>query len=116
MSRWWGAPACDGTNVDQGRQFGRRFAIGVLHSEIARALVPEGDGTRADLVHAGYGLPTPMGQPGHDVMGRGWPGVLARMTAVVVGNGRARLQEKAKQQDGKANPGRHRPRRFYVRP
>lgn len=81
----WGAQACEVTTVDHGRQFAYRFAIGVLDSEITWTLIPESNGTRVDLVHAGFDLSTPMGRQGHEGMGRGWPGVLARMAAVVAG-------------------------------
>lgn len=91
----WGTQACEVTTAVPDRHFAYRFAVDVLDSEIAWTLVPEGTGTRVDLVHGGFDLSTPLGRQGYEGMGRGWPSVLARMATVIVGDEHAESPEKA---------------------
>ena len=82
----WGLQRCEVTSADPPHHFAYRFAIGVLDTEIAWTLTPDGVGTRVDLVHGGFDLSTPMGRQGYEGMGRGWPSVLARLATVIVGD------------------------------
>jgi hypothetical protein len=48
-------------------------------------LEPEGEGTRLSLEHAGFDLDSPLGKTAFEGMGRGWPGVIARIDAALTG-------------------------------
>ena len=75
----FGRQPCTVTDVDPERLLRYRFAEGSLDTTITWTLVPEGDGTRLHLEHAGFDLDSPLGRQAFQGMGHGWPGVLARL-------------------------------------
>jgi uncharacterized protein YndB with AHSA1/START domain len=79
----WGEQSCEVLEVDPERLLRYTFAEGTLDTTITWRLVPEGEGTRLFLTHAGFDTATPAGRAGLDGMGKGWPAVLDRMAATV---------------------------------
>jgi uncharacterized protein YndB with AHSA1/START domain len=79
----WGKQACEVLEVQPERRLKYRFAIGTLDTTITWELVPEGQGTRLLLTHEGFDLDSPLSRQALEGMKPGWPGVLARLEAVV---------------------------------
>lgn len=79
----WGTQDCEVTVVEPERVLAYTFAETVLDTTITWRLVPEGSGTRLFLEHAGFDLDTPLGRQAYNGMGSGWPGVQARIAAVL---------------------------------
>nr|WP_202446897.1 SRPBCC domain-containing protein [Streptomyces sp. SID5468] len=79
----WGEQPCEVTAVEPERLLSYRFAEGALDTLITWRLVPEGDGTRLLLEHAGFDLDSPMGRAAYHGMGEGWPGVLEQLGTVL---------------------------------
>ncbi|GAA1080695.1 MULTISPECIES: SRPBCC domain-containing protein [Kitasatospora] len=79
----WGSQPCEVTAVEEERLLRYTFAEGSLDTTVTWRLVPEGRGTRLFLEHAGFDLDSPMGRTALDGMGKGWPGVLARLDTVL---------------------------------
>ncbi|WP_030263174.1 SRPBCC family protein [Streptomyces sp. NRRL B-24484] len=79
----WGSQPCEVTAVEEERLLRYTFAEGSLDTTVTWRLVPEGHGTRLFLEHAGFDLDSPMGRTALDGMGKGWPGVLARLDTVL---------------------------------
>ncbi|MCL2516114.1 MAG: SRPBCC domain-containing protein [Microbacteriaceae bacterium] len=79
----WGVQRCRVTAVDEPKFLAYTFSEGMLDSTITWTLVPEGDGTRLFLEHAGFDTDTPIGRRGFEGMSAGWPGVLARIDAAL---------------------------------
>lgn len=75
----WGVQPCEVTAVDPERLLSIRFAEETLDTVITWRLEPEGTGTRLLLEHGGFDLDSPMGRQAYEGMGKGWPGVLARI-------------------------------------
>ncbi|HEY3870306.1 MAG TPA: SRPBCC domain-containing protein [Actinocrinis sp.] len=75
----WGQQQCEVLAVEPERLLRYSFAPGTLDSTVTWRLEPEGAGTRLFLEHSGLDLDSPMGRQAHEGMGRGWPGVLARI-------------------------------------
>ncbi|MGA5301825.1 SRPBCC family protein [Nucisporomicrobium flavum] len=72
----WGQQPCEVLEVQAGRLLRYTFAEGTLDTTITWRLVPEGDGTRLFLEHAGF-----TDERAFRGMGGGWPTILGRMTA-----------------------------------
>lgn len=81
----WGKQACEVIEVEPERLFRYRFAIGRLDTILTWRLIAEGNGTRLRLTHEGFDLSSPMGRRAFEGMKPGWPGVLARLGAVLGG-------------------------------
>lgn len=75
----WGKQPCEVLAVEPERLLKYSFAPGLLDTTITWLLTPEGSGTRLTLVHEGFDLESPMGKKALEGMGKGWPGILARM-------------------------------------
>jgi uncharacterized protein YndB with AHSA1/START domain len=75
----FGEQPCEVLAVEPERLLRYSFAPGTLDSTVTWRLVPEGRGTRLFLEHAGFDLDSPLGRTAFEGMGRGWPGVLARI-------------------------------------
>ncbi|WP_394554932.1 SRPBCC domain-containing protein [Agromyces sp. MMS24-JH15] len=79
----WGTQRCRVLEIEEGRMIRYSFAEGVLDSTLTFRLEPEGTGTRLFFTHAGLDLDSPLGRQAYEGMGRGWPGVLARIPAAI---------------------------------
>jgi uncharacterized protein YndB with AHSA1/START domain len=79
----WGKQPCEVLAVEPERLFSYRFAKGRLDTTLTFRLVPEGEGTRLVLTHEGFDLDSPLGRTAFEGMKPGWPGVLARLGAVL---------------------------------
>ena len=79
----WGTQACEVIEAKPGHRLAYRFAVGVLDTTVAWDLRADDTGTSVTLTHDGFDLDTALGRQGYEGMGRGWPGVLARMDAVL---------------------------------
>ncbi|MEV4427603.1 SRPBCC domain-containing protein [Streptomyces sp. NPDC053792] len=79
----FGQQPCEVTAVDDERLLAYRFAEGTLDTTVTWTLHPEGQGTRLVLVHAGFGLDSPMGRQAYEGMGKGWPHVLDRLATTL---------------------------------
>jgi uncharacterized protein YndB with AHSA1/START domain len=79
----WGKQPCEVMEVQPERLLKYRFATTSLDTTITWTLVPEGSGTRLTLTHEGFDLDSPMGRQALEGMGKGWPGLLARMEQVL---------------------------------
>lgn len=79
----WGQQACEVLAVEPERLLRYSFAPGSLDTTITWELVPEGNGTRLLLEHAGFDLDSPLGKAALEGMGRGWPDVLQRIEPVL---------------------------------
>ena len=79
----WGQQPCEVLAVEPERLLQYRFAAGSLDTIITWRLSPEGSGTRLSLRHEGFNLDSPMGRQALEGMKPGWPGVLARLGAVL---------------------------------
>ncbi len=83
MGAKWGKQPCVVIEVIPEKRLRYRFATTSLDTLITWELEPEGAGTRLVLVHEGFG-DSPMGRAALEGMGKGWPGLLARIDAVLV--------------------------------
>lgn len=81
----WGRQACEVLRVEPERLLEYRFATGALDTIITWTLVPDGDGTRLVLTHAGFDTSSPMGRAALEGMRPGWPQVLERLAATLDG-------------------------------
>jgi uncharacterized protein YndB with AHSA1/START domain len=72
----WGTQPCEVTAVEPERLLEYHFAEGVLDTRIIWRLEPEDDGTRLQLVHAGFDLDSLQGRLAYSGMGNGWPHIL----------------------------------------
>lgn len=79
----WGKQQCKVLAVEPERMLRYVFAKGRLDTIITFALAAEGDGTRLTLTHEGFDLDSPMSKMAFEGMKPGWPGVLARISAVL---------------------------------
>lgn len=79
----WGAQPCEVIEVIEGERLVYRFAVGTLDTTLTWELADHPEGTRVVLVHAGFAVDTPMGRQALEGMGRGWPGVLDRLAALL---------------------------------
>ncbi|MEU1285874.1 SRPBCC domain-containing protein [Kitasatospora sp. NPDC005856] len=84
----WGQQACEVLAVEPERLLRYSFAPGALDTTITWQLVPEGNGTRLLLEHAGFDLDSPLGRAALEGMGRGWPDVLLRIEPVLAAEAR----------------------------
>ena len=75
----WGKQACEVVAVEPEKLLRYRFATGSLDTLITWELFAEGAKTRLRLTHEGFDLSSPMGKQALEGMGRGWPGLLARI-------------------------------------
>jgi uncharacterized protein YndB with AHSA1/START domain len=75
----WGKQECEVLAVEPERLLKYSFAPGLLDTTITWVLTPEGNGTRLTLLHEGFDVESPMGKKALEGMGKGWPGILARM-------------------------------------
>jgi len=79
----WGQQGCEVVAVEPERLLKYRFAIGNLDTMITWRLTPEGAGTPLSLDHEGFNLDSPMGRKALEGMKLGWPGVLAKLGALL---------------------------------
>jgi uncharacterized protein YndB with AHSA1/START domain len=79
----WGQQPCVVLEVEPERLLRYLFAEGALDTTLTWRLAPEGPGTRLTLVHEGFDLGSPLGRQAFEGMRPGWPGVLARLEAVL---------------------------------
>ena len=79
----WGTQRCTVLEADEPRLLRYTFSEGGLDSTLTFRLVPEGTGTRLLFTHDGLDLDDPRGRQAFEGMGRGWPGVIRRIAAVV---------------------------------
>jgi uncharacterized protein YndB with AHSA1/START domain len=79
----WGVQQCEVTAVVPERELSYSFGEGGIDTSITWTLVAEGTGTRLFLRHEGFDLDTPLGRTALAGMGRGWPGVVARIGEVL---------------------------------
>ncbi len=79
----WGMQPCEVLVAEDARRLAYAFAPGVLNTVITWTLVPEGDGTRLSLEHAGFDPDSPMGKTAFEGMRAGWPMVIDRLAAVL---------------------------------
>lgn len=79
----WGGQPCTVTEVDPPHLLSYSFAEGSLDSVITWRLEAEGTGTRLFLEHKGFDLDSPLGRQAYHGMGRGWPGILARVESAL---------------------------------
>jgi uncharacterized protein YndB with AHSA1/START domain len=79
----WGRQPCEILEVEPERLLRYRFATTTLDTIITWRLVPEGGGTRLELMQEGFDLDSPLAKQAFEGMKSGWPGVLARLEAVV---------------------------------
>ncbi len=75
----WGKQPCEVLAVEPERLLKYSFAPGLLDTTITWVLTPEGNGTRLTLLHEGFDVESPMGKKALEGMGKGWPGILARL-------------------------------------
>ena len=75
----WGNQRCRVTAVEAPTTFAYTFGEGTLNTLITWHLEPDADQTLIHLEHSGFDLTTPAGRQAYEGMGRGWPGVLARI-------------------------------------
>jgi uncharacterized protein YndB with AHSA1/START domain len=78
----WGKQPCEVIAGDEPHLLRYRFAIGSLDTIITWELVPEAGGTRHVLTHEGFDVDSPLGRQALEGMGKGWPGLLARLASV----------------------------------
>jgi uncharacterized protein YndB with AHSA1/START domain len=79
----WGMQPCEVLAVEPERLLRYRFAAGTLDTIITWRLLPEGGGTLLTLTQEGFDLDSPLGRQALEGMRAGWPGVLARLGAVL---------------------------------
>jgi uncharacterized protein YndB with AHSA1/START domain len=79
----YGKQPCEVLEVEHERVLKYRFAAGSLDTVIVWRLFPEGSGTRLKLTHEGLDLDSPIGRKALEGMRPGWPGVLARLEAIL---------------------------------
>ena len=79
----WGKQSCEVLGVEPERLFRYAFAKGRLDTVITWKLAPEGTGTRLTLTHEGFDLDSPMGRMAFEGMKPGWPGIVAKLGAVL---------------------------------
>ncbi len=79
----FGKQPCEVLAVEPERLLTYRFGIGTLDTRITWRLLPDGDGTRLQLIHEGFDLASPMGRAALEGMRGGWPGVLQRLEQVL---------------------------------
>ncbi|MGH7505915.1 MAG: SRPBCC family protein [Longimicrobiales bacterium] len=79
----WGRQPCEVLEVEEERLLKYRFAASTLDTVITWRLVPEERGTRLVLTQEGFDLDSPLGRTAFEGMRPGWPGVLARLEAVL---------------------------------
>jgi uncharacterized protein YndB with AHSA1/START domain len=75
----WGEQPCEVIAVEPERLLSYTFAPDTLNTTITFCLEPEKSGTRLAFEQAGFDLDSPMGKMAFEGMGKGWPGVLARI-------------------------------------
>ncbi|HXA55792.1 MAG TPA: SRPBCC domain-containing protein [Candidatus Acidoferrum sp.] len=75
----WGEQPCEVIAVEPERLLSYTFAPGTLNTTITFRLEPEKSGTRLAFEQSGFDLDSPMGKMAFEGMGKGWPGVLARI-------------------------------------
>lgn len=83
MGERWGKQPCTVLEVVPEKRFRYRFAITSLDTIITWELTAIEGGTRLTLTQEGFDLESPMGRAALDGMGKGWPGILARIDAVL---------------------------------
>jgi uncharacterized protein YndB with AHSA1/START domain len=79
----WGKQACEVVAVEPEKLLRYRFATNSLDTLITWELFAEGDRTRLRLTHEGFDLDSPMGRQALEGMGKGWPGLLARIAKLL---------------------------------
>lgn len=79
----FGMQPCKVLEVEEKRLLKYRFATGTLDTIVTWRLIPEGDGTRLELIQEGFDLASPLGRKAFEGMKPGWPEVLARLEAVL---------------------------------
>ena len=82
----WGQQPCEVIAVELERLFKYRFAITSLDTTITFRLVPEGEGTRLFFAQEGFDLDSPISRRAFEGMKPGWPGIFARITALLDGS------------------------------
>ena len=92
----WGSQPCRVLEVDPGKSISYTFAEGALDTIISWTLEPDGTGTRLHLVHSGFDLDSPDGRVSYAGMGRGWPGVVARIAQILEASGPGESQRKTR--------------------
>jgi uncharacterized protein YndB with AHSA1/START domain len=85
MGPKWGKQPCTVIEVVPERRLRYLFATTSLKTTITWELVPEGAGTRLTLIHEGFDLDSPLGRLALEGMGKGWPGIVARIDEVLRG-------------------------------
>lgn len=78
----WGKQPCEVLEVEPEKLLKYRFAEGSLDTIITFRLIREGTGTRLFFVQEGFDMDSPMGRQAWEGMGKGWPGILAKLGAV----------------------------------
>jgi uncharacterized protein YndB with AHSA1/START domain len=81
----WGKQPCEVLAATPERLFRYRFAKGRLDTIITFQLSPEGEGTRLSFTQEGFDLDSPMSRAAFEGMKPGWPGILAKIGAVLGG-------------------------------
>jgi len=83
----WGMQRCRVLAVEPERLFRYSFAEDSLKTTITWQLAEQGTGTLLTLTHEGFDLDSPIAKAAFDGMKNGWPGVLVRLGAALVGPG-----------------------------
>jgi uncharacterized protein YndB with AHSA1/START domain len=76
----WGKQQCEVLAVEKERMISYSFSN---FSRITWLLTPEGNGTKLSLIHDGFDLDSPLGKQAYEGMGKGWPGLIARISGVL---------------------------------
>lgn len=81
----FGAQACKVLEVVPEKLFVMLFGIGSLDTTITFRLEESDGHTVLNFEQSGFDLDSPMGAQAYEGMGRGWPGILARIEPAIAG-------------------------------
>lgn len=85
-TRGWGTVKCQVLELEAERRLTYAWRNGPLDTTVTWRLVPEGDGTRLHMEHAGFDLTQPVHKMAYDGMSGGWVAIVGeRLPEVLAG-------------------------------